>query len=136
MDDFVKVGKVDDFREGRGSVVRLDGKKVAVFKIGGHLQAIQDACPHMGASLADGRLEHGRVVCHWHGWSFDLESGQGSLTSKSWLCARIYEVKVEGRDVYLRRPDEPAAPRPEDEEEWTAWDPKFLKSSKRDPQTD
>ena len=37
MDDFVKVGKVDDFREGRGSVVRLDGKKVAVFKIGGRL---------------------------------------------------------------------------------------------------
>ena len=80
MGDFVKVGKVDDFREGRGSVVRLDGKKVAVFKIGGRLQAVQDACPHMGASLADGRLEDGRVVCHWHGWSFDLESGQGSLT--------------------------------------------------------
>ncbi len=105
-----------------------------MFRIDGRLRAIQDSCPHMGASLADGRLENGRVVCHWHDWSFDLVSGQGSMKSKQWLCARIYEVKVEGRDVYLRRPDEPTAARPEDDEEWTPWDPKFLNSS--DPGTD
>jgi nitrite reductase/ring-hydroxylating ferredoxin subunit len=129
MGELVKVGTVDDFREGRGTVVRLGDTKVAVFKIGGRLQAIQDSCPHMGASLGDSQVRDGKVFCHWHGWSFDLKTGQGSLASKSWLCARIYEVTVENREVFLRRPE--ALPEKQ-EEEWTEWDPKFLKKKEKE----
>ena len=125
MGEFVKVGKLEDFREGRGMPVKLDGKRVAIFNDGGELRAIQDACPHMGACLSDGKIEDGAVICHMHGWKFDLKTGEGDHGKRSGLRGRIYEVKVEGRDVYLRRPDEP--PRPK-EEEWVAWDPKFLKS--------
>ena len=124
MDDFVKVGRLEDFREGRGAAVRLDDKQVAIFNVAGHLHAIQDSCPHMGASLSGGRVERGAVICHWHGWRFDLTSGEGDRRKETGFCARVYEVKVEGQDVYLRRPDEPAPP---PEEQWVRWDPKFLK---------
>ena len=126
MGAFVKVGQVGDFREARGVVVRLDETKVAVFRIGDRWHAIQDSCPHMGASLGDGRVKDGRVECHWHGWTFDLLSGQGSMKSKQWLCAKIYEVRVDGEDVYVRRPDPPPPP-PEKDNDWVPWDPKFLK---------
>jgi nitrite reductase (NADH) small subunit/3-phenylpropionate/trans-cinnamate dioxygenase ferredoxin subunit len=117
--EYVKVGRVEDFREGRGAVVRVEGKRVAVFKVGDQLHAMQDNCPHMGASLADGRLQEGRVVCHWHGWTFDLVSGQGDRQSKKWLCAKVYALKVEGGDVYVERPEGPAPRRaPEDDESW------------------
>jgi nitrite reductase (NADH) small subunit/3-phenylpropionate/trans-cinnamate dioxygenase ferredoxin subunit len=125
--DFVKVGTAGDFREGRGVAVRVNGKKVAVFRVGGELRAIQDSCPHMGASLADGRVEGGRVTCHWHGWRFDLTSGQGDQRSKQWLCARVYEVKVDGDDVFVRRPADDPPEQPRDEEEWVPWDDDFLK---------
>ena len=124
---YVKVGKVGDFREGRGVAVRVDEKRVAVFRLGGVLRAIQDDCPHMGASLADGKLEGTRVVCHWHGWTFDLESGQGNQQSKKWLCARVYGTKVEGDDVYVRRPEEPPPQPPHEGEDWVPWDDNFLK---------
>ena len=126
MAEYVKVGKVGDFREGRGVAVRLDDTKVAVFKTGGRLRAIQDSCPHMGASLADGRVQDGRVECFWHAWCFDLESGQGDQRSRKWLKARVYEVKVEGDDVFVLRPDAPAPPA-QDDEEWTPWSDDFLK---------
>ena len=126
MGELVKVGRLDDFREGRGAAVRLDDKRVAIFKIGGRLHAIQDSCPHMGASLADGRVEQGAVVCHWHGWRFDLKSGQGDRRKETGFCAKVYEVKVDGGDVYLRRPDAP--PPKQEEDEWVPWSDDFLKS--------
>jgi len=128
MAEWIRVGRVDDFREGRGSAVRVGDVKVAVFKVGGTLRAIQDSCPHMGASLADGRVLHGRVECFWHHWCFDLASGQGDQKSKRWLRARVYEIEVRGDEVFVLRPDEPA-PRPpdDDDDDWVPWDDRFLK---------
>lgn len=125
MSEQVKVGELAEFPEGRGRAVRLDGKRVAVFNLGhGRLLAVQDGCPHMGASLADGRLVDGRaVVCHWHGWRFDLASGRGEPPAKRWACARTYEVELRGTEVYLRRPPEQVPTDPEaDAEDWPLWD--------------
>ena len=125
MEGFVKVGRDESFREGHGVAVRVGGKRVAIFRLDGRLRAIQDDCPHMGASLADGRLTGNRVVCHWHGWAFDLDSGQGDRRSKEWLCARVYEVRVAEGEVWVRLPDAP--PPPEENEPWVPWDDGFLR---------
>ncbi len=121
MGDFVKVGDVDDFRGGRGRAVSLDGVGVAIFKTRAGFVAFTDACPHMGASLADGRLTGNKVECAWHGWTYDVRTGE--CETKEWACLRVYEVKVEGREVLLRRPDpEPPAEEPPDDD-WIALDP-------------
>jgi len=113
--DFVDVGSLSDFPEGRGRAVPLGTRRVAIFRLAGRFHAIQDRCPHMAASLADGAIEDGRlVVCHMHGWKFDVTTGAGAPPAKSWACARIYEVRVEGDRVLLRRPDEPQATVPEE----------------------
>jgi nitrite reductase (NADH) small subunit/3-phenylpropionate/trans-cinnamate dioxygenase ferredoxin subunit len=125
--EFVKVGRVGDFREGRGVAVRVGKKKVAVFKLDGKLYAIQDACPHMGASLADGKLDGCRVICHWHDWRFDLVTGQGDQRSKDWLRARVYAIELRGDEVWVEPPEEPRPSTPEDDDEWVAWDDRFLK---------
>ena len=131
MAEFVKVGEVRQFREGRGRAVDLDGTRVAIFRMADGFVAFSDACLHMGASLAEGKLEGGRVTCAWHGWEYDVRTGQSDR--KDWACLAVYEVKVEGQDVLLRRPDRPAtgpasgtgAPGDDD---FAPWDPeKFLK---------
>jgi len=121
MGEFVKVGELGDFREGRGTAVRLDGVQVAVFRAGDELVAFSDACPHMGASLADGRLAGPNVECAWHGWRYDTRTGQ--CDSKRWARLRVYEVKVEGSDVLLRRPDPPPPAADSDVAPWVPWDP-------------
>ena len=124
MAEYVKVGEVGQFKKARGRVVELDGVKVAVFWTGDRYIALEDACPHMGASLADGKLQGSQVVCHWHCWEYDVETGQSQR--RSWARVSVYEVKVDGEDVLLRRPGPPPSAgidkEPEDEP-WMSWDP-------------
>ena len=122
-DKYVKVGKVGDFPPGRGRLVRARDRAVAVFRVGERWFALQDACPHMGASLADGELDGLRVTCRWHGWKFDLRDGQGDR--REWARARVHEIKIEGDDVLVgpaAGPEPPGAP-PEEDEDWIVFDP-------------
>jgi len=131
--DAVHVGRIDDFPLGRGRRVHLPRETVAVFRLADGWFALQDSCPHMGASLADGRIEDGAVVCHWHGWRFDLVSGQGDM--RRWACARIYGVRLEDGEVFLDPPPEAAGSQAqkEEEEEWIRWDPdRFFRKKPED----
>lgn len=121
MGEFVKVGTVGEFREGRGRAIVLDGAPVAVFRTPSGFVAIADTCPHMGASLADGRLEGDQVECAWHEWRFDVRSGKSTM--REWACVRVYEVRVEGDDVLIRRPDPPPPREEPPDEPWEVFDP-------------
>jgi nitrite reductase (NADH) small subunit/3-phenylpropionate/trans-cinnamate dioxygenase ferredoxin subunit len=75
MSEFVTVAKVGDIPEGQGASFVVGEKLVAVFNDAGTYYAINDFCPHMGASLADGQLEDGVVACPWHAWRFRISDG-------------------------------------------------------------
>ncbi|WP_182830361.1 Rieske (2Fe-2S) protein [Tautonia rosea] len=72
----VAVCRVSEVPEGRGRVVRLDDWVISVFRDGDRIVAIQDACPHAGASLGSGWVEDGAVVCPLHRWRFSLIDGR------------------------------------------------------------
>lgn len=76
MAEFTTVAKVGDIAEGQGMAYAVNGRMVAVFNDHGTYFAIDDFCPHMGASLAGGWLEKGIVVCPWHAWRFCVHDGQ------------------------------------------------------------
>lgn len=101
MSEFVKVAEVRQFTKGRGRVVSVDGVKVAVFWTGARFLAVGDKCAHMGASLADGKVEGNAVVCSWHGWAYDVDTGKSS--ARPWACTPVYDVKVEGDAVMVRK---------------------------------
>jgi nitrite reductase (NADH) small subunit/3-phenylpropionate/trans-cinnamate dioxygenase ferredoxin subunit len=122
----IRIGALADFPPGRGRRVELGRLRLAVFNVGGRIHVLQDACPHMGASLADGRIEGDAVTCHWHGWRFALESGEGRPPARSWACARRYAVEIRGHDVLVRLPDPPPGPDAA-EADWVAWDDRYLK---------
>ena len=48
---------------------------ILLFDIDGQLHAVDDRCPHAGASLASGRLDGRWLQCPAHGLRFDLASG-------------------------------------------------------------
>jgi nitrite reductase/ring-hydroxylating ferredoxin subunit len=89
----VTVGRVEDVPEGRGATVELlNGTELALYHVGGEFYAIENFCPHKGAPLADGRLCGHTVECDWHGWRFDLRTGD-CLTNRS--AVETYEVIIE-----------------------------------------
>ena len=71
MAEFQTVCKVADLPNGEGKTVEVGGKLVAVFRVGDRYHAIDDVCPHMGASLSGGYvaeteafniIEHGSIA--------------------------------------------------------------------------
>lgn len=95
-----------------------DGRGVVLVRRGAQWWALRDTCPHQGARLSHGAVS-GRVppcrpgadidmiedepvlVCPWHGWEFDVESGR-CLTDPERQRVRAYEVKVESGRVWLK----------------------------------
>jgi len=120
MEGFFDAGPVDSFPRGRGRVVLIEGVRVAVFRLDRGWFALKDACPHMGSSLADGRIRDDRVTCRWHAWSFDLATGESD--SKRKACARVYELRKEGDHVWLKPPP-PVGQPPREDDEWMGADP-------------
>ena len=103
MPQRVTVAKVGDIPEGGAVVVSVRQKDVAIFRINGAFQAIDDMCPHMGASLSGGFVEDGCVTCPWHYWRFRLSDGAWADNPKVKLGA--YPVHVVGDEVQLELPD-------------------------------
>jgi len=100
MSDFEVVGRVSDFEEGQGKAVPIEGRMVAVFRQGGEWFAIDDFCPHMGASLAEGYVQDHTVTCPWHAWRFCIKDGTWEDNPR--IKIDSFEVKVEGDDVLVR----------------------------------
>ncbi len=119
MSAWIRIGRLDEFREGRGRVVVVQGVRVAVFRVGADVFAVRDACPHMGLSLAEAEPADGTVTCHGHGWTFDLVTGRSDR--RSGACAKVYVVRIDGADVLVRPPTE-QPPGPRDDDDWVVWD--------------
>ena len=107
MSQRVTIAKTGDIPEGEAVVVTLHKKDVAVFRTKGELFAIDDLCPHMGASLSGGYVEDGCVTCPWHYWRFRLADGAWADNPKVKQAA--YPVHEVDGAVQLELPDPPAA---------------------------
>lgn len=99
---FVTVAKVGAIPEGQGQAFAVNGRMVAVFNTAEGYQAIDDFCPHMGASLAGGHFEDGVVVCPWHAWRF--RTCDGAWCDNPKLSVDVFDVRVEGEEIQVRVP--------------------------------
>ena len=102
MPDFTTVAKVGAIPEGQGQAFAVNGRMVAVFNDGGEYWAIDDFCPHMGASLAGGHLEDGMVACPWHLWRFCVKDG--AWCDNPSIKIDRFETRVEGDEIQVAVP--------------------------------
>lgn len=100
MSEFITVAKIGDIPEGEGRAFVCLDQRVAIFNNDGVLNAIDDMCPHMGASLAEGHLENGVVACPLHGWRFDTTDGTWCDNRRVKIDA--YEVRLVGDEIQVR----------------------------------
>jgi len=99
MSDFVTVAKVGDIAQGEGQAFNVAGRTIAVFHTADGYSAIDDFCPHMGASLAGGHCEDGVVLCPWHAWGFQLCDGAWLDNPK--VKVDCFDVRVEGQEIQV-----------------------------------
>ena len=113
------VAAVGEIPENGSKLVEVKGRRIALFHVNGEYFALTDRCPHEGGSLCAGRLtglvrstEPGRyeysrpnemLQCSWHGWEFDIRTGQSYCDPGS-IRARTYPVSVEPGEALARGP--------------------------------
>lgn len=105
MNEFQTVCKVHEVAEGEGKTVQVGNKLVALFKTGDQFSAIDDVCPHMGASLSSGLLENGIVTCPWHAWRFRVTDGTWADNPR--IKIGCHPVRVVGDDVQVQIAEKP-----------------------------
>ncbi|MPZ86563.1 MAG: Rieske 2Fe-2S domain-containing protein [Nitriliruptorales bacterium] len=113
-------GRVEDFTEDVRTIVEIDGSDVVVLRAGEKFHAVANTCLHMGGPVGEG-LVMGRVcavldeqkrlvreefsqdsvqiVCPWHGWAYDIDSG--AFAGDERLRLRTYPVQVREDGVYV-----------------------------------
>lgn len=96
--------RLSRLKPGRGVPVRIGEHRIAVFLAGDRVYATSDVCLHTGGPLADGQVIDGCVMCPWHGWVYDLETGQKVVGSRSSGDLPVYRVVVEGDEVKVEIP--------------------------------
>ncbi|MBC7815538.1 MAG: Rieske 2Fe-2S domain-containing protein [Planctomycetaceae bacterium] len=72
----LSLGPADDIRVGTSQVFFVEGREISVFRRETNWFAIDNHCPHSGASLAAGKCGESVVTCGWHHWQFDLRTGE------------------------------------------------------------
>ena len=87
------LGAVADLQPGACARFELpDGDELAVYNVGGEYYATENFCPHKGAPLSEGVLCGHVVECGWHGWQFDVRTGE-CLTVRETI--KTYPLKIE-----------------------------------------
>lgn len=104
------VATVSEIAPGSRKIVEIAGRSIGVFNVGGEFYALRNRCPHQGGPLCYGRLagyvvstgpgeyeyvRDGEILrCPWHGWEFDLKTGQ-SWFDPAGTHVGTYSVTVE-----------------------------------------
>jgi nitrite reductase/ring-hydroxylating ferredoxin subunit len=86
---------VRSFPPGERRIVDVGGRSIGVFRVGESFYGIRNRCPHQGGPLCLGNLlgdavaespgssvsitDPLRIACPWHGWEYDLDSGQSFM---------------------------------------------------------
>jgi nitrite reductase/ring-hydroxylating ferredoxin subunit len=95
----IKMGKLSELAAGKTLEKRILARRIAVFISDGEVFGIEADCKHMKASLASGAVQDGILTCSWHGWQYDLRTGE-CLTRPGTKLKR-YSVEVTGEEVFV-----------------------------------
>ncbi|MBX3440827.1 MAG: Rieske 2Fe-2S domain-containing protein [Planctomyces sp.] len=107
MADFQTVARVGEIPKGEGRPYPVNGRIVGVFHVDDGYFAINDFCPHMGASLSSGYVEGTTVYCPWHAWRFCIRDGTWLDNPSSKVRTDSYEVRLQGDEIQVLVPDPP-----------------------------
>lgn len=85
--------------EGRPVRCTVKGKQLVLVRWQGTLHALEEKCPHHGASLAGGHVSEGCIVCPRHLYHYDLATGRGQQHDGG--NAAAYPVEERGDGIYI-----------------------------------
>lgn len=101
MQDWIKIGRVEDIPRLGARTVQTTKGDIAVFRTrDDEIFALHNRCPHKGGPLSEGIVTGKVVVCPLHSWTIDLETGEATAPDEG--CTRPVDSKVMDGQVWLK----------------------------------
>lgn len=95
-----RVGRLEELGPGQVKLVEVEGARIVVARVGDTVYACGDVCAHRGGPLSDGRLTGTRLACPWHGWMYDVTTGQCLMPSRGGHVP-TYRAGVDAGEIWL-----------------------------------
>ncbi len=99
MANWTRVARLAECPPGSAIERVAEGRVIALYNVEGTVYALDGVCPHQGGPLGDGALEACIVTCPWHGWQFDVRTGQNQLNER--IVQPRFDVRVEGEWILV-----------------------------------
>jgi nitrite reductase (NADH) small subunit len=74
-------------------------KTICLANVNGTVTAMENVCLHRGGPLGQGAIEGGKLVCPWHGWQWDPQTGTAVHNANARVA--IYPIRIENGDVMI-----------------------------------
>ena len=103
MGRWVRVAATGELPPGRGRTVVVGDLRLALFHEAGEFFVLDDTCPHRGASLGEGLLLDGKVICPWHSWIFELRTGRNPRAPQ--IAIGCYPTRVVEGSIEVEVPE-------------------------------
>jgi nitrite reductase (NADH) small subunit len=101
MQDWIKIGRVEDIPRLGARTIHAEKGDIAVFRArDDEIFALYNRCPHKGGPLSEGIVSGKVVVCPLHSWTIDLATGEATAPDEG--CTRPVESKVTDGEVWLK----------------------------------
>jgi len=94
---FEPVARVDEIEPGTLACVRVGERELALARVGDEFYATDGACIHLQGPLCQGLLDGYLLSCPWHGWQYDVRTGENEFDRAIRLAT--YPVQVEDGEV-------------------------------------
>jgi nitrite reductase/ring-hydroxylating ferredoxin subunit/uncharacterized membrane protein len=101
--DEIVVARTDEMQDGHMKLLRVNGRRIALARVGARFHAVDDRCTHRGGSLAGGVLVGSTVHCLWHGSHFDVRTG-AVVCGPAKATIATYTVRHAEGQVFLTVP--------------------------------
>lgn len=101
------VAQLAEIPPGGRKLVSVGAVEIGLFNVDGAIHAYRNVCPHAAGPVCQGRISgtslpskvyeylygmEGRILrCPWHGWEFDLATGEHIVDPET----RLKEIRVE-----------------------------------------
>ena len=90
-----------DLWDGAGTSVAVQGREIAVFRIGDAVFATDNLCTHGHARLCDGFVEGFEIECPLHQGRFDLRTGAATC-APAVEAVKTYPVRIDAGRVFVQ----------------------------------
>ena len=101
MSEYRVICNVGDVPEGSARMFVVDEVPIGIFHVDGKFYALDNRCPHAGASLAHGFIDDDQVTCRIHHWRFCIRDGKYLDQEQPEWNARTLPVRLVGKEVHV-----------------------------------